>query len=170
MYRLLISLLLLFSAVPARADIDVSFYSHELGVELPHAFFNIEGTVGGKPVKGSWGFTPKSVTPAILWGPVAGRIDYTDAPFISKSQQHFVVRVPEDRYDQFMALIQKYNTKPGSTYYMNSHNCVHFVAEAAQIAGLKVVINPKLMKKPTSFLRSVVASNRDFPGLRVVKP
>ena len=170
MYRLLFSLLLLFAAAPARADIEVSFYSHEAGVELPHAFFNIDGTVRGKPVKGSWGFTPRSITPAILWGAVPGRIDRTDAPFISKSQRHFAVRVPEDRYDQFMALIQRYDTKPGSTYYMNTRNCVHFVSEALQIAGLKVVADPKLMKRPTAFLRSVMATNRGLPALRVVTP
>lgn len=170
MYRFLASLMLLFAAVPAHADVEVSFWSHELGVELPHAFFNVEGVVRGKPVKGSYGYTPKSITPAILWGPVAGRIDYTDAGFISKSHEHFVVRVPDDRYDQLMALVQKYNVKPGSVYYMNTHNCVHFVAEAAQISGLKVVIDPKLMKRPTSFLRSVVAMNRGFPTLRVVAP
>lgn len=169
MYRFLIGLLL-FAAAPARADIEVSFWSHELGIELPHAFFNVAGTVRGKPVKGSYGYTPKSITPAILWGPVPGRIDYTDAAFISKSHQHFVVRVPENKYDQFMALVQKYGTKPGSLYYMNTHNCVHFVAEAAQIAGLKVVIDQKLMKKPTLFLRSVAAANRDVPALRVVQP
>lgn len=169
MYRFLLGLLLAFAAVPAHADVEVSFWSHELGVELPHAFFNVRGTVRGKPVAASYGYTPKSITPAILWGPVPGRIDRTDAAFISKSYEHFRVTVPDDRYDRLMALVTKYGTPPGSTYYMNTHNCVHFVAEAAQISGLKVVIDPKLMKRPTLFLRSVAAANRDVATFKLIR-
>lgn len=167
MYRFASSLLLMFAAVPAYADVEVSFWAHEAGIELPHTFFNIKGVVRGKAVEGSWGYTPISITPAILWGPVPGRIDLTDAPFIAQSHEMFRVRASDDAYDRLMGLVQKYGTKPGSIYYMNSHNCVSFVGEAAQIVGLKVVFDGKLIKKPTPFLKSVIAMNPNFPTLTV---
>ena len=65
-------LTLLFAALlgllpaTARADIEVAFWTRELGLELPHAFITIKGIVEGKLVDESYGFTPKAITPAIL--------------------------------------------------------------------------------------------------------
>jgi hypothetical protein len=42
---------------------------------------------------------------------------------------------------------------------MNSRNCIHFVAEAARIAGVATVEFPALMKKPRSYLKAVAAAN-----------
>mgnify|MGYP000553590683 CR=1 FL=1 len=48
----LLSLLLGLFPATARADIEVAFWTRELGLELPHAFITIKGTVEGKPVAG----------------------------------------------------------------------------------------------------------------------
>ena len=34
-----------FVSVPARAEIEVGFWTRELGLDLPHAFFTIRGAV-----------------------------------------------------------------------------------------------------------------------------
>jgi hypothetical protein len=50
---------------------------------------------------------------------------------------------------------------------MNARNCVHFVAEAVGLVGLKVPNVPQLMKRPTSYMNAVAAANRDFPTLKL---
>ena len=163
-------LMLLTAAVPAAAcaDIEVGFWSRELGMELPHAFITIRGTVNGKPVDESYGYTPKAITPAILWGPVPGRIDVTPKSYIAASHEHFLVTVPEASYDKLRAVVTRHATKPGSTYYMNTHNCVTFVGEEAQAVGLKVPYNAKLLKRPTSYLAAIATANKGYPSLKVV--
>jgi hypothetical protein len=168
--RFLLTLLAVFTAfgsTPARADIEVSFWSRELGLELPHAFFNIEGTVAGKPVDESYGFTAKTITPALLWGPVPGRTDQTSKSYQAASHRLFTVRVADDVYPRLHALVQRYSVRPGSIYRMNERNCVHFVADAAATAGLRLPNEKRLMKRPTSFLLAVAAANRDNPTLRM---
>lgn len=161
------ALLLAFGATPAQADIEVSFWSRELGLELPHAFFNIDGVVTGKPVAESYGFTAKTITPALLWGPVPGRIDLTTRGYQAASHKLFTITVPDDAYARLHALVQRYSVKPGSIYRMNERNCVHFVAEAAATAGLRLPNDKRLMKRPTSFLLAVAAANKDNPTLRM---
>lgn len=163
----LVALLLTLGAAPARADVEVSFWSRELGLELPHAFFNIDGVVGGKPVAESYGFTAKTITPALLWGPVPGRIDLTTKGYMAASHKLFTITVPDEAYPRLHALVQRYSVKPGSTYRMNERNCVHFVAEAASVAGLRLPNEKRLMKRPTSFLMAVAAANKDNPTLRM---
>ena len=156
-----------FAASPARAEIEVGFWTRELGLDLPHAFFTIRGTVDGKPVEESYGFTAKAITPALLWGPVPGRIDLTTKSYMAQSNRIFTVRVGDDAYPRLRALVQRYSVKPGSIYRMNERNCVHFVAEAAGAVGLKLPNGKGMMKRPTSYMRAVAASNRDFPSLQL---
>jgi hypothetical protein len=42
---------------------------------------------------------------------------------------------------------------------MNRANCVHFVADLARAAGLRVEEVPRLMKRPRSFLLHVREQN-----------
>lgn len=163
----LFAALLGLSATPARADIEVSFWTRELGLDLPHAFFNIRGTVGGKPVEESYGFTAKAITPAILWGPVPGRIDLTTKGYMAASNKMFTVTVADEAYPKLKELVARYNVKPGSIYRMNVRNCVHFVAEAVGIVGMRLPDAKGLMKRPTSYLNAVIAANRDFPTLKL---
>ena len=149
----------------ARADIEVGFWSRELGLELPHAFITIKGTVDGRAVDESFGYTPKAITPAILWGPVPGRIDLTTRGYIAASNKHFTVTVPDAAYARLKAIVERHSAKPGSVYYMDTHNCVTFVGEAARAVGLVVPDNPRLLKRPTSYLAAIAAANAKFPTL-----
>lgn len=152
----------------ARADIEVGFWTRELGLELPHAFFTIKGTVDGKPVEETYGFTAKTITPALLWGPVPGRIDIASKGYMADSNKLYTVTVAEAAYPRLKAVVQRYSAKPGSIYRMNQRNCVHFVAEAAAAVGLRLPDGKGMMKRPTTYMMAVAAANKDFLTLKLV--
>lgn len=156
----------LLSSLPvqAQARITLAFYSHELGSSFPHAFFTISGTPegGGAPVDTNFGFTAKSVTPTILFGPVVGVVEQVKPKYIDSSDRKFALTVSDAQYTAVMAVVAKWRAIPGKSYDLNTRNCIHFVGEAAQAAGLKVVFEKKLLKRPRSFLESIVRHN---PGL-----
>lgn len=154
-------LLLLVAAVPAQARVTITFWSYENGGDFPHAFFTLHGTPdrGGPPVRLSYGFTAKAITPAILLGTVPGKIDVTTKGYIAKGTPHFAVPISDAQYDAVLRQVSEWNVKGGNSYNVNKRNCVHFVAEAMRRSGLRVVEEPKLVKKPRSFTRSIAALN-----------
>lgn len=153
--------------LPVHAQIVVSFYSHELGNSFPHAFLTIKGTpeAGGAPVDANYGFTAKSVTPAILWGPVYGIIESAKPGYIEHSDRKFALTVTDAQYVSLMALIDKWRGLPGKSYDLNSRNCIHFVGQAAELLGLRVTFDKKLLKRPRGFLENIMRLN---PGLGTV--
>lgn len=150
--------------LPARAQIVVSFYSHELGASFPHAFITIKGKPvgGGAAVDANYGFTAKSVTPAILMGPVYGVIESAKPGYIENSDRKFALTVTNTQYAALMALIEKWRELPGKSYDLNKRNCIHFVGQVAELLGLKVEFDKKLLKRPRSFLENIMRLN---PGL-----
>ena len=162
---LLLALSWLFVAVPAQAAVTITFWSHELGNSFPHAFFTLRGApdAGGKPIDLNYGFTAKSVTPALLWGTVAGRLDISRPGYVEGSDAQFSVVLTDAQYGQMLTLIAAWDDETGDGHYnLNKRNCIHFVKEAARIAGLTGLDQPKLMKRPRSYLKAVAAAN---PGL-----
>lgn len=163
-------LLMLFVALAmsqaAHAEIVVAFYSHEFGSSFPHAFVTVKGTPekGGAAIDTNYGFTAKSVSPAILMGPVAGRVEDVTPKYVASSNRQFSVKVSDTQYDALMGVVAKWQAIPGKSYSLNKRNCVHFVGEMAQALGLKVVFNPKLMRKPEGFLLSLIALNPWLKG------
>ncbi len=151
--------------ISARAEVVVSFYSHDLGSRFPHAFFTVKGALErGGVIDANYGFTAKSVTPAILMGPVAGEVEDMTPEYIAKSDKQFSVKVSDAQYDALMALVAKWKAIPGKSYSLNKRNCVHFVGEAAQVVGLNVFFDPKLMKKPKTFLLAIIERNPRLKG------
>lgn len=159
MKRLFVALLALFLAMPAQAAVTITFWSHEFGNHFPHAFFTLRGVpdAGGAVVDTNFGFTPKSISPAILFGPVPGRIDIAKAGYIEGSDAQFSIVLSDAQYASIMQLVAEWRAQ--DTYRMNTRNCVHFAQEAARRAGLTGLDFPKLMKKPRSFLLAVAAAN-----------
>ena len=152
----------LFGAGPAFAAVTITFWSHELGNSFPHAFFTLRGVpdAGGAPVDVNYGFTAKSVSPALLMGSVAGRLDISRPFYIGTSDAQFAVVLSDAQYTQVLGLIAAWDEKTGDgRYNLNDRNCVHFVKEAARIAGLTGLDHPRLMKKPRSYLQAVAAAN-----------
>lgn len=158
----------LLTAIAAQAAVTVTFWSHELGNSFPHAFFTLRGVpdAGGRPVDLNYGFTARTLSPAILFGTVAGKLDIARPFYMAGSDAQFSVILTDRQYADLLALVAAWGGKNGdSRYNLNHRNCVHFVQEAARLAGLTGLDHPGLMKKPRSFLKAVAAAN---PGRVVV--
>lgn len=163
--RLAMALALTFGcALPAQAAVTITFWSHELGDSFPHAFFSLRGTVDatGQPVDANYGFTARSVSPAILMGTVKGRLDISKPFYISTSDAQFSYVMTDAQYGDILALVAAWDEKTGDSHYnLNDRNCVHFVQEAARRLGLVGLDRPELMKKPRSYLKAVAQANAD---------
>ncbi|WP_445193495.1 hypothetical protein ACT009_06350 [Sphingomonas sp. Tas61C01] len=141
----------------------MTFWSHEFGNTFPHAFFTLRGTpdARGAPIDTSYGFTAKTLTPAILLGTVAGKLEIGARGNILGSDARFSVVLTDAQYAQVRALAAAWDAKTGdSRYNLNKRNCVHFVMEAARTIGLTGLDHPKLMKRPRAYLLAVAAANR----------
>lgn len=155
-------LALVLSVSPADAAVTLGFLSRDFGEVYPHAYIELTGTTDADPghaVDANYGFTAISATPAVLLGPVAGEVMSVNAVYRRKSQRHFSVRLTDARYAEILALVDRWRTRPGKTYSLNRRNCVHFVAAVARAVGLSADDDPKLMKKPRSFLEKVTRAN-----------
>jgi hypothetical protein len=160
-------LLLLCSATPAYASVEIAFYSRELGGNnFPHAFVVLRGTVDatGEPVDTSYGFTAKAVTPAVLFGSVAGEVIVERPQQIARSDRQFAVTLRDEQYNRVMAVVEEWRTRAQPSYNLNRRNCVHFVAALAEAVGLRVAYVDRLMKRPRSFLIHVRSLNPQLGG------
>jgi hypothetical protein len=169
MYRSAVFLLaalfgLCLASAPAFAAVEISFYSRELGGNnFPHAFIYLKGQPdsGGPPIDKSFGFTVKSLSPAVLMGPVGGKVMNEPDSYVAKSVRQFTFRLTDEQYGAVLATIEEWSNKPQPSYSLNKANCVHFVGKVAQAAGLRVEFRKELMKKPRSFLLAVKALNAE---------
>ncbi len=149
----------------ARADVVVTFYSHEFGSSFPHAFFTMKGELdNGQTVSGAHGFTAVNVSPGILWGSVKGIVKAPSVKYISKSDAAFTVNISDDQYRKLMAHVTKWKNIPQKSYNLNKRNCVHFVEDAIKLLGYKTNPKTKYRKKPTSFMKEIKKLN---PGLKL---
>jgi hypothetical protein len=167
LFAALAALILSLSALPARAAVTITFWSHELGNSFPHAFFSLRGLpdAGGVPVDRDWGFSPRKIGPSILFGPVRGVIEQAKPAYLRGSDAQFSVVLTDMQYAAILKLIDEWGEAGDPTYRLETRNCVHFVQEAARRAGLATVDFPKLMKKPRSYLQALAAAN---PQVRVI--
>lgn len=163
---IILSLLMLCAglAAPARAEVVVSFYSHDFGDRFPHAFIVMKGRLDatGEAVDANYGFTAVSVSPAILFGSVKGKVESSKPDYIDKSDRQFDVTVDDATYGRVLAKVAEWRDREQPSYSLNKRNCVHFVMELAEVVGLQVNRKSKLFKKPKSFLIEVRGLN---PGL-----
>lgn len=161
---LLCALLLALLPTTARAEVVATFYSHDFDDYFPHAFFTLKGTVeaSGEVVDSNFGFTAKSVTPALLFGSVEGMIETKEEKYISKSNPHFTLRLSDAQYATIVQHIENWRNTPGKSYNLGKRNCVHFVMETAALLGLAVNRESKLFKKPKSFVLEMMTLNPDL--------
>lgn len=148
----------------ARADVVVSFYSRELGVgfrtDFPHAFVVVRGQLAdGSAIDTNYGFTAKSVSPAILLGSVKGEMETLKPDYYLKSEKQFEVKISDAQYRGLLKLVEKWRALPGKSYNLDKRNCIHFVSEVAQVLGLKSDVPKKLVRKPRGFLHYVKSLN-----------
>ena len=158
-----LAVLLLFNgARPAQAAVTITFWNRDFGNYFPHAFFSLRGTPdrGGDAVDGSYGSTAQSASPALLFGNVKGRVETPKLDYMNGSHARFAMTLTDAQYDAILHLIAAWSEKTGdSSYNLDKRNCVHLVREAARASGLQALDQPKLMKKPSSFLSAVEAGN-----------
>ncbi|NJS15499.1 MAG: hypothetical protein HC788_13975 [Sphingopyxis sp.] len=157
-------LLFLFSFAMApltQAAVQVHFYSREFGNQFPHAFIIVQGTLdaSGEKVSANYGFTAASVAPAVLVGSVKGYVQALKPDYIAKADRKFTVTLNDAGYARLMAKVAEWQNRKQPAYNLNKANCVHFVMELAEVAGLKVNRASKLFKKPRSFLEEVLGLN-----------
>ena len=163
---ILLSLLLLCAGLtaPARAEVVVSFYSHDFGDRFPHAFIVVKGKLDatGEDIDTNYGFTATSVSPAILFGSVKGEVQTSKPDYIAKSDRQFDVTVDDATYARLLAKVAEWRDREQPSYSLNKRNCVHFVMELAETVGLKVDRKSKLFKKPKSFLMEMRGLNPEL--------
>ena len=170
--RVLLSLVsFLFAIValsPVDAAVEISFYSKEFGATFPHAFIRLTGTVNGsgEPVDANYGFTAKSVTPAVLMGSVAGEIISSKPSYVAKSDRHFAFTISDEEYRKVLATVEKWRMLDQPSYNLNSRNCVFFAADIARTLGMSADTPKPLLKKPRSYLQFLTRSNRDWLASR----
>lgn len=157
----LFALLVLGWSQAALAVVEVHFYSKDLASTFPHAFVRLTGTdeATGEAIDTNFGFTPVSVTPSILVGPVPGMIHKADAAYVARSDRHFSLRLSPQQHRAVIAVVERWRSHPQPNYRLNSRNCVHFIADVAAALGLYAPEFKPLMKKPKSFLRKVTQDN-----------
>lgn len=165
----LLLLALLGAPAPAAAAVEIAFYSRELGgSNFPHAFIRLTGTVDatGERVDTSVGFTARTTSLAILFGSVEGEILDESPDRIARSDRQFALVVSDERYRAVTAVVERWRGRPQPSYNLNRSNCVHFVAELAEAAGLRVEYVAGLMRRPRSFLQHVRGLNPHLGGAR----
>jgi hypothetical protein len=154
--------LLIVGLAPANASVTITFWSRDFGTYFPHAFFTLNGRPdhGGAVVNESYGFTAKSLSPALLMGTVPGRIDKTADGYILHSHPQFSLVLTDAQFAAVEKLVEDWGDNGDHHYNLHTRNCVHFVAEAARRSGLNVATPTALMGKPHAFLDSLVPLNR----------
>ncbi len=147
-------------ASPAWADVSLTFWSRDSSSYFPHAFVTLKGTVDatGEVVDTSYGFTLDSVSPVALFKSVGSHIDITNKSYMLTSDAQFRVRISDAQYAAIKSQVADWGA-PDVRWNLNKRNCVHFVAEIARRAGLTVIEDKRLMKKPKSFTLSLIPLN-----------
>ncbi len=147
-------------SVTARAEVTVTFYSHDFGKNFPHAFFVAKGELAdGKKVDTAFGFTAINVSPGILFGSVNGHVHAPSADYIASSNPHFTMKIDDKKYRQLLAVVQKWQNIPQKSYSLNKRNCVHFINDAIKTLDLKTNLKTANWKKPRSFMEEVMRLN-----------
>lgn len=162
---LLAALVLTFGAAPAWAAVEMTFYTKELGASFPHSFVILEGTLdrSGERIAEDYGFSAKTISPAILWGRVGGKVISDHEPsYVKASDKHFTVTLSDEEYDRVMATVERWRTAKQPSYDLDKANCIHFVAELAVAIGMEAAPRKGLMRRPRSFMEAVTAANRDW--------
>lgn len=167
--RALARLLLILVALigwtsPAWAAVQVHFHSFNgsvFGSRFPHAFVVFDGTLDstGERVSANYGFSARTISPAILAGPVAHTIYVEKPKYIASTNRHFSVTVSDATYHRMIQEVGVWRDAPGKYYDLDTRNCIHFVGRMAELAGLKVDYPHSLLRKPKAWLNHIAELN-----------
>lgn len=160
-------------APPACAQVRLSFHSFNGSVlvgRYPHTFIVLDGTLDetGQPVNENYGYTAVKVTPDILSSNVAGTVHVEAPRYVTSTNRHFSLPISDAQYHAIVAEVRAWRDAPGKAYNLNTHNCVHFVARIAEIAGLRVSVPQDLVKRPKAWLNLLTRLNPQL-GAREIR-
>lgn len=157
---------------PALADVRLSFHSFNGSVlvgRYPHTFIVLEGELeNGQKVSENYGFTARSVGPAVLRGPVEHDILIEQPKYIATTNRHFTLNITDAQYRKIVTEVKAWREAPGKYYDLDTRNCIHFVGEMARIAGLKVEYPKDMLRRPKKWLNHITALN-PWLGAKIVK-
>lgn len=144
----------------ALAQVRVSFHSFNgslFGSRFPHAFVVFEGTLDstGERVDANYGFSARTVSPAVLAGPVEHVVYSEKEKYIERTNRHFTITVSDATYRRMMQEIAAWRDAPGKYYDLETRNCIHFVGRIAQLAGLRIEFPRDLLRKPKAWLNYI---------------
>ncbi|MFV0643559.1 MAG: hypothetical protein ACK5NN_03530 [Sphingomonadaceae bacterium] len=159
-----VALLALLIAVPASAQVILSFQSFNgsmFGGRYPHTFIVLEGTLEstGQKIDENYGFSARSASPAVLAGPVRHMILVEEPEWIPKTNRHFSVPISDAQYYEIVAEVTRWRDAPGKYYDLNKRNCIHFVGRMGELVGLKVDYPKKMLRKPRAWLNHIATLN-----------
>lgn len=170
--RIVVCLLALLLAQAAQAQVTVSFHSFDGSVlvgRYPHTFVVLEGALAdGTIIRENYGFTARSVSPAILSGPVFSEIMVEKPKYITSTNRHFTVPVSDAKYWQIREEVDRWRNAPGKFYDLGSNNCIHFVGAIAKLVGLTVDYPQDMLRRPKKWLNHITALNPQL-GAKPVK-
>ena len=158
--RFLAALLALVTATAAAAEVRVTFHSFNGSMpfgRFPHAFVSFDGTLDatGERVKENFGWSAKTISPAVLSGPVHGMILVEKDKWLTQTNRHFTIALSDAQYRTLRAEVEAFRTAPGKYYSLEDRNCIHFVGRIAELLGLKVEYPAKMMRKPRQWLNHI---------------
>jgi hypothetical protein len=144
--RLLVLALALWSAaaVSARAEVRLTLSAHD-GVKqfglysiYPHAMIFLTGTVDstGEVVDDAIGFGATSFGTHLLYRTVPGEIGRPSERGINASTDYLSVPISDETYAAIRERIAYWATPEGGVYDLRQRNCIHFVVDIGQLAGL----------------------------------
>lgn len=168
LYASILAALALAWSPAALAQVTMSFHSFNGSVlfgRYPHTFIVLEGTeeATGRAVNENYGFTAKSVGPAVLSGPVAHAVTTEKPRYVKSTNRHFTVTLTDTQYRQVKQEVARWRDAPGRFYDLDTRNCIHFVGRMAEVAGLTVDYPRDMLRRPKAWLNHVTGLN---PQLR----
>ena len=171
--RLLALLAALLVPLPAAAQVMLSFQSFNgsmFGGRFPHTFVVLQGTLDetGARVEENYGYSAKSVSPAILSGPVKHIVMTEEPKYVTSTNRHFTVPISDATYWAIRSEMEKWRDAPGKQYRLDDNNCIHFVGKIAEIAGLRVDYPKALIRKPKAWLNHIATINPQL-GAKPIK-
>ena len=164
LWKRIILVLALLWAGPALAEVRIHFHSFTGSMifgRYPHAFIVLEGTLeeNGKAVNENYGFSARTVSTAVLSGPVEHMVMVEKPEHVRKTNRHFTLTLTDQQYYRIVSEVRAWQNAPGKYYDLKNRNCIHFVGRMAELLGLKVDYPADMLRKPKKWLNHIAALN-----------
>ena len=171
--RLLCLTAALLVPLPAVAQVMLSFQSFNgsmFGGRFPHTFVVLQGSLEatGAKVEENYGYSAKSLSPAILSGPVEGIVMTEPPKYVTTTNRHFTVPISDATYWRIREEVALWRDAPGKQYRLDQHSCVHFVGRIAELAGIMIDYPKALIRKPKAWLNHIAGLNPQL-GAKAIK-